>query len=822
MNKMIIIFSLIVCGLVACQGARPPAPVQQTETIQPINIVERKAPIDPCSKPWGQYCWAECFGLLKSCPTWTWLDAKLSAIDHNITPENEQHSFMQLLSEDVVGKATHVGTSVLGVVTSAGLAVFVASERELWATHPLLFLASLGFALFLIVVISRWLKSTADSTGLTGLFLRVSGRISTVLLYVPYWFYYRLRYRGEFVKIKTRNPIVRVKQTMRYDEHGAYVAHGNVRIYSDSTELKSLNPSVAIELGVKETLLADSVIEPIDDYPAFIGDFIVGDVVIGQFSRILYKGKTALMTATHVLKTHELKKIMINGPQGAVPLSRDYKVLFYAPVEGLDITILSVPSGVFSLIGVKQGTLVSRVPMVTSVLLYGYDDGKRSVSCGIAKPESMFRLRYGASTKSSWSGTPILDMRRRIIGVHTEGGLKYNVGSVLPSFRKESEWDGAAWTAAYEQIEEPDETLSYWDEDQMHTLMSKNNLYRYQEEDEQAFARLPGKDKIRDWGVYMEELDAMFAEGYHKYDTATIIGFNKETVYICAHCGLVQSKRKACERCDFALGLENTAQTAKKLLEPIVDVVKSTLPPGQAAMIIKALDIACERMNMSKVLVERIVALGNESRSSWQDPPSPFTLVGRELKPTIKELVEKVDRVDVTKEVMTNDLYPSLNQLKSTERYKYPTADIKETVSGLEVQVDELKSVYDAKTSLREGTLAFRPKIIAADPVEIKVVEPKLSLNSKGPSTKDGRNSQEKRKLVSPAASSSDASIVATKKASGQKRTRHGKTSPKNNPPAVSSPGPIEGLTQSLRALNSSQLDALIVNLQTQKELPKQ
>jgi hypothetical protein len=809
--------------------------VRQTDTIQPVNvvelkapvvelnapIVEPKAPIDPCTKPWGQYCWAECFGLLKSCPTWTWLDAKLNAIDHNITPDNEQHSFMQLLSEDVVGKVTHVGTSVLGVVTSAGLAVFVASERELWATHPLLFLASLGFALFLIVVISRWLKSTADSTGLTSLFLRVSGRISTVLLYIPYWFYYRLRYRGEFVKIKTRNPIVRVKQTMRYDEHGAYVAHGNVRIYSDSTELKSLNPSVAIELGVKETLLADSVIEPIDDYPAFIGDLIVSDVVIGQFSRILYKGKTALMTATHVLKTHELKKIMINGPQGAVPLSRDYKVLFYAPVEGLDITILSVPSGVFSLIGVKQGTLVSRVPMVTSVLLYGYDDGKRSVSCGIAKPESMFRLRYGASTKPSWSGTPILDMRRRIIGVHTEGGLKYNVGSVLPSFRKESEWDGAAWTAAYEQIEEPDETLSYWDEDQMHTLMSKNNLYRYQEEDEQAFARLPGKDKIRDWGVYMEELDAMFAEGYHKYDTATIIGFNKETIYICAHCGLVQSKRKACERCDFGLGLENTAQTAKKLLEPMVDMVNSTLPPGQAAMIVKALDIACERMNMSKALVERMVALGNEPRSNWHEPPSPFTN-NRALSPTIKELVEKVNQVDVTRQVMTNDIYPSLERMKDTKQYKYPSADIKETVSGLEVQIDELKSVYDAKTSLKEGTLAFRPKVISADPVEIKVVEPKLSLNSKGPSTKDGQNSKEKRKLVSPAASSSDASIVATKKESRRKRTKPGKISPQTNPPAVSSPGPIEGLTQSLRALNSSQLDALIANLQTQKELPKQ
>jgi hypothetical protein len=313
----------------------------------------------------------------------------------------------------------------------------------------------------------------------------------------------------------------------------------------------------------------------------------------------------------------------------------------------------------------------------------------------------------------------------------------------------------------------------------------------------------------------------MFVEGYHKYDTATIIGFNKETIYICANCGLVQSKRKACERCDFALGLENTAQTAKKLLEPMVDMVNATLPPGQAAMIVKALDIACERMNMSKVLVERMVALGNEPRSSWHEPPSPFTN-NRALSPTIKELVEKVDRVDVTREVMTNDIYPSLNQMKSTAQYKYPTADIKETVSGLEVQIDELKSVYDAKTSLREGTLAFRPKIVASEPVKIEVVEPKLSLNSKGPSTKDGRNSKEKRKLVSPAASSSDASIVATKKESRQKRTRSGKTSPKNNPPAASSPGPIEGLTQSLRALNSSQLDALIATLQTQKELPKQ
>jgi len=355
--------------------------------------------------------------------------------------------------------------------------------------------------------------------------------------------------------------IQRIRSRILYDEHGPYLPYKHYRIYSEGSELLPVAPLLTT---VKESVQIGSSIETVIDAPKCIGQFLVGRDVVGHFSRVLYQGNDCLLTAFHVIETHHLSDLRLANNEKTIPFYYGWEVLAYSKTNDLDYIIFKVPSQNFSALQLGQGKFASNHPMRMGVCLYGAYEGGIGVSLGSAVlADRAFRIKYKASTLPSWSGTPVMSVKNTIIGVHTDGGSSYNLGSVIP-ISKESDHFGSMFEETQAEDLNDYSQTEIVDRGEHKILLSKGKSYAWLEskrKEEQFILSVKEKGGIL-WADIMDEED-----------------FMKETLVVCVNCSLVQKKAKKCTSCLFLLDskkgikqVENTLNEVRKLYPNIPEL----------------------------------------------------------------------------------------------------------------------------------------------------------------------------------------------------------------------------------------------------------
>jgi hypothetical protein len=518
--------------------------------------------------------------------------------------------------------------------------------------------------------------------------------IGILLVLSRKFIYHRVAAWWVYRKVKRENN-VRATSTVRYDEHGPHLTYKNAKIYCEGVEMKPL-VDAPVSIDLKESLVAASKIEKAEKTPAFIGEVYVGDTVVGMFSRIMFNNKHAILTAYHVIESHVLSSINIGFKGGKLPLKPEWTMLAASHSTELDFAIIEVPPGYFSQLGMKVGKTRTNLTARTGVTLFGNRDGETGMSIGLAAPISAWRLKYGASTLPSWSGTPLLDAKLRIIGVHTEAhpSRAYNIGTALPRHIFQTKESYAA-EPAYEDVSDEDQD---YEEDYDAFVYTEDKYYKYGtvESGKYYMQAYEPKDnhipKKSAWARVLDDMDERIVTiGY---------GSSKETITICPHCGLTQEYNKVCSKCNFktlkATGEEVTAKV-NELLTPVRHAFAAIIADDR--LINMALDAVVEKYRKKGMFVQ----LMNELAST-----------GKVNGDVLKQLPPKVS-VDVTPAALAQivavpNIYPELKPpqplpLCLTE--PQATAVVKPAKDGAKLVLTEQTLVFDAKRSEEEGAVAF-------------------------------------------------------------------------------------------------------------------
>jgi len=93
--------------------------------------------------------------------------------------------------------------------------------------------------------------------------------------------------------------------------------------------------------------------------------------------------------------------------------------ILYSAEDSFDTCLYKMPSKVWTILGVKE---LSVGPPVThgGVIIYGFDTSGSFVnSMGTISPHTnLFHLKHTASTRSSFSGSPLLNAKSQVVGLH--------------------------------------------------------------------------------------------------------------------------------------------------------------------------------------------------------------------------------------------------------------------------------------------------------------------------------------------------------------------------------------------------------------------
>jgi hypothetical protein len=409
---------------------------------------------------------------------------------------------------------------------------------------------------------------------------------------------------------------------------------------------------------------------------------------------------------------------------GKLPFESHWRLLAWSTANELDFAIVEVPAGYFSQLGIKVGKVNSRFGQRTGVVLYGYKDGQRSMSLGTAAPMSVWRLKYGASTMPSWSGTPILDSRQRILGVHTEASTtgKYNVGTALPIhlFTKESYTEAPA----YEDVTDgrgSENGDDGYDGDFDMTVYTENSKHKYKiiENDKYRHAReeLDARATIIGWGAYMEEMDNLEMQF-------------KESITLCPHCGLAQEHDRVCAGCGFRTDKMTEDQLVEKvrfLLNPVREIFSTVI--ADTKIIDLSIDAVVERYRKKGLLVKAL----NEMTVTGHLPT-------QNLKTSRLPSGVNVEPLDVTPDIvvqLADVAKTSKSESLGCTMPKVTKVIVPNKNEAIVTQVETLY-VLDEPRSALEGGVALN-QVKEASKVNLKVRrrrrDPKKeSLNSKVPS----------------------------------------------------------------------------------------
>jgi hypothetical protein len=166
------------------------------------------------------------------------------------------------------------------------------------------------------------------------------------------------------------------------------------------------------------------------------------------FGRVSIEGKNYGITANHVVRDLSLYaqtgcKIYIrthnNGIAHDTPFPfPTYPVYKDSPVENLDVSIIEVPPGIWSQLGMKCAKSTPRVRTGDMTKVYTpFSNGSIGMSYGVVESaHSLFQFKHSASTECGASGGMIFTRSNLVLGIHVKRHPRSqrNVGTALRPF----------------------------------------------------------------------------------------------------------------------------------------------------------------------------------------------------------------------------------------------------------------------------------------------------------------------------------------------------------------------------------------------------
>ncbi len=561
-NKYVCFYCVVVylVSILICAYCATLAPYSERDVAAILHEHRTKLQSDPCKRPWRDFVLCEClhtcvFGREYNGPELTYQQLAEEKEKLNEIYRHSDESLLEIPVHDVQRLANNAILETTGVTVNVSLkavqfALNIMKRESVVIFHSIFKDWYFSPAFWVVVVLAVIL--------LVVLLLTICYCAIKNFVNFNRYYYQCLR----LMKIRKKEEserITRVRANIKYDEFGPYLPYKHYRVYHAEGDLTPSSTTPFNVSMVKESKLALSDIEKVEAFPKFIGQFKVGKEVVGHFARVLYEGKDCLLTATHVLSTHSLSNLKIANKEFSLPFLDSWKVLAYSPENSLDYVIIEVPPANFSVLNIGLGHIEPNVPMRTGVCLYGATEDGVGLSLGNAvKADRSFKMKYGASTLPSWSGTPILNSRNRIVGVHTDGGEKFNTGTLIVNLNsKETDYFGSM----FEKVE--DELLEEFDEDQVYVggklrkLKTKARNYTLSE-----------MMDMQRGGMSWSEVQDEIAKAYKEIEN------EKETLIQCPFCKLLQKRARKCSHCKLILGSQaKQIEEVTKATAPVLDVI---------------------------------------------------------------------------------------------------------------------------------------------------------------------------------------------------------------------------------------------------------
>lgn len=496
--------------------------------------------------------------------------------------------------------------------------------------------------------------------------------------WLNYWVCAKVTRAEEMVPL---DEIVVAKSKFNSDENGMYLQTEGVKIYLDIGQDNLLATAPFLERDVKrganfntkETVVANSKYYKAEAIPAFQGWFEAGGIIIGYYSRIDYNGRDCLVTAFHVLEYNKMADIMICSNSAKLHFnSLEMKVVSYSKSDNLDYVLLEFPSKTFSILGLKIGKIAQTCGLGTPVSIYQMkrvrDQAVNCFSTGcVQRDDRCWFFKHGASTTVGCSGAPIIDVRRRIVGIHVEGGdSTFNCGVVPPFFRtKESPQNddivGGDDIPSDSDSEYSDEGLDSEDEfgdkrnkkGRRATRREKRDFEReraliMQEEDNRASLKAKAWFEIVDQEE--EEQQGFKPSSVRKYKHGPVTSFGRkpESPWTCVNCCVTQEHHgTSCIKCGNPLiPASISCSKAKQAVATVAEMTQrgEGLPYPAMQNVSKQLESIVERLSKLEKIeaffsngVDK-VGYGNYSDKAIQDLTSSM----QELKLHVLEIDAKM------------------------------------------------------------------------------------------------------------------------------------------------------------------------------------
>jgi hypothetical protein len=500
----------------------------------------------------------------------------------------------------------------------------------------------------------------------------------------------------------------------------------------------------------KESIIHGSVIFEAKVIPGFIGTFQVDGNIVGFFSRIRYQGKDCIITAAHVLAFHRESPLAMckDAVKILMQTIKEMHVLVYSRIDESDFVIIEMPPKVFSMLALKVGTIASRITNSSIGRIFQSVEGKFGLSTAPVRthPNKPWHLVYKMTTIKGSSGSPILDNKNRIVGIHLEHDpeLKMNVGVMPPIFRNEKMLvkesptanDAAAedWAKQYENESESEDDY----EDSMYVRDITYGDYLMDEENWGAqMDRLEEKEKFnkevekhtKDGITYSENTPiwARFKLGrnlpeekrtQHKTDMISRkrVRKDKESPFVCPNCFLIHNtKEYNCSKCGHPLVRDLNIKRINEAKQAVDDIPFPLVVKDQIQKEVDPIVKYCD-------LTHSILDLLTKSQSRWVFPMDYDEVRTEVMK--IREKQNEVDKkIDIALEVLReNRVIKGWGEAGRQEK-----VDKGITISVQTDFPDKMEGTLTVPAML--NTLG-EPLRVQVPVIDVKVIPPKIPITS--------------------------------------------------------------------------------------------
>jgi len=242
----------------------------------------------------------------------------------------------------------------------------------------------------------------------------------------------------------------------------------------------------------KEMAMSESRATTIDHADGVVTLWI-GSCFVGCGFRVRVDGKVVLVTANHVyeklIANFSKARVGHKGQYASMPLSR---VVLRAKGE-LDVVLLEDARWLYASMGVS--VLASTHYKTGTCVTQGTGNGVEWMTAmgKSGKGKTCFRIKHKSTTHPGWSGSPLLDLGNRVMGVHTgsdfRDGEYYNeaVGFVdlMRALRKRTrrnesfeDFEKSEWSVVGQELELEREAEAYAEDIEWYEDRFRMGFYR--------------------------------------------------------------------------------------------------------------------------------------------------------------------------------------------------------------------------------------------------------------------------------------------------------------------------------------------------------